>query len=194
VTESEAPESEAPESEAPESEEELVPVANFMLLIDPDWQPGDEGDQPPEEAILGGWYFDAEGSTERFVPNPGYRPSRPGSPTDPIDAAIQVVVRGDIDGSGLLHVMRNALLGVAVDGEGAVVVALSPDGVPSVLVTSAPVHRDRCNVTGWVETTIDEIAAALPDEGVDVLINPGAPASIRINAGTIKELVASSVD
>jgi hypothetical protein len=35
-----------------------------------------------------------------------------------------------------------------------------------------------------------ELAAALPDEGIDVLLNPGAPASMRIIADALKSFVA----
>lgn len=161
-------------------------AARIVILIDPTWEPAEEGGAPPLEAVVGGWYVDENGDTERFEPNPHYQPSQPGSPTDPVDAAIQVVVRGDADGSDLLAVMRDGVFGVAVDDEGRAVVAPAPDEVPSLLVTTAPAHRERVNAAGWVEVTVAELAEALPDKGVDVLFNPGAPTSIRIDAGALK--------
>jgi hypothetical protein len=176
----------AGEADAGEASAEPAADLRVVMLMDPGWQPSDDEQPVPPEAVVGGWYIDENGDTERFVANPEYRPSQPGSPTDPVDAALQLVVRGDADGSDLLLVMGDALFGVAVDAEGLAVVAPAPDEMPSLLVTTAPAHRARCDVAGWVEVSAADLAEALPDEGVDVLLNPGAPTSIRIEASAIK--------
>ncbi|MFI7121987.1 type VII secretion system-associated protein [Amycolatopsis sp. NPDC049868] len=163
----------------------------LMLLIDPAWQPSEDDEGPPLDAVLGGWSFDEDGGTRWFEPNPDYRPSRPDSPTDPVDAALQAVVRGDADGAQLLAVLRESPLGVALNEEGEVIIAPAPDDVPSVLVTTAPAHRTRCDVAGWAEVGIAELAEVLPDKGIDVLLNPGAPSSLRIEAHWIKNLPAA---
>ncbi|MFD9964189.1 type VII secretion system-associated protein [Amycolatopsis sp. NPDC058986] len=160
---------------------------HWVFMIDPAWKAADEKDQPPIEAVVGGWYVDDDGETGLFRPNPDYQPSQPDLPTDPVDAALQLVVRGEVDGDELLKALPDIVYGVALDEDGTPVVALSPDDVPSVLVTTAPAHRERVNVSGWMEVTMGELAEALPDEGIDVLLNPGAPASMRLLAGTMKE-------
>jgi hypothetical protein len=163
--------------------------ARWVILVDPAWQPATEGDQPPVEAVVGGWFIDEDGETTRFESNSRYEPSQPGSPTDPVDATMQIVVRGDADGTDLLAVMADSVFDVAVNAEGAAIVAPAPDNVPSVLVTTAPAHQERVNAAGWVELTLAQLAEALPDEGVDVLLNPGAQASLRIQASALKAAV-----
>ncbi|TDV38613.1 hypothetical protein CLV71_12756 [Actinophytocola oryzae] len=161
----------------------------MVVLIDPEWSPAREGDAPPPEAVLGGWRASADG--DRFEPSPRYRPTRPDSPTDPADAVLRLVVRGDADGDRLLAVLDDVYLGVAVDEAGAAVIAPSPDEVPSMLVVTAPAHRVRVAAPSWLEmVTLRDLAGVLPDDGVDVLVNPGAPYSMRVLASAIKEFVA----
>jgi hypothetical protein len=83
------------------------------------------------------------------------------------------------------------LLGVAVDEQGMALVAPAPDDVPSVLVATAPAHRARVDAPGWREVTVAELAAALPPQGVDVLLNPGAPMSTRLTADAVRDSVAN---
>jgi hypothetical protein len=173
---------------------ELNEDDQWVFLIDPAWQAENEDEEPPPEAVVGGWFVDADGTTGYFRPNPDYEPSDPDLPTDPVDAVLQLVVRGEADGDELLEATKDVIFGVAVDDEGVAVVSPAPDEVPSVLATTAPRHRDRVQAPGWVEVTVEELAAALPDEGVDVLLNPGAPASMRIIADVLKEFVDEDED
>lgn len=182
---------EAAAKEAKESMEPDLPLTDqWVFLIDPAWQRTEESDEPPPEAVVGGWYADSNGEQGRFRPNAAYEPSEPGLPTDPVDAALQLVVSGKADGDELLQATREVILGVAVDDEGYAVVAPAPDDVPSALVATAPRHRERVNAPGWVEVTVEDLAAGLPNEGVDVLLNPGAPASMRLIAGGLKDFLA----
>lgn len=48
------------------------------------------------------------------------------------------------------------------------------------------------NVPGWREVTLVELAETLPPEGVDVLLNPGAPASMRLAAAAVRDQVAGT--
>ncbi|HYQ66823.1 type VII secretion system-associated protein [Actinophytocola sp.] len=166
-------------------------MGDWSFMIDPAWRPANEGDEPPIEAVIGGWFLRDDGEISLFRPNPNYQPSKPGLPTDPVDAALQSLVAADGDdgptaGEELLSALRDVLLGVAVDEQGIALVAPAPDGVPSVLVATAPAHRTRVNTPGWRDVTVTELAASLPPEGVDVLINPGAPASTRLTADTVR--------
>jgi hypothetical protein len=158
-------------------------------LIDPAWQEQNTGGRPPVEAVVGGWLVAADGTTGRFNANPDYAPSSPDSPTDPVDATLRLVTKGEAETDALLATLREAVFGVAVDAEQNPVIASAPDGVPSVLVTTAPAHRHRVEVEGWQEVTAAELAEVLPEQGVDVLINPGAMASMRILASALKSAV-----
>ena len=162
----------------------------LLVMLDPEWQPVDDGDVPPDESVLGGWRVDADGAMHRFEPNPGYRPMSSESPTDPADAALRLVVQGDADGERLLAVLDDVLFAIAVNDNGSAVIVPSPDNVPSVLVATAPRRRIGVDVPGWLENmTLRELAQVLPGNGVDVLLNPGAPYSMRLLTAAIKEFV-----
>ena len=166
----------------------------WVFMVDPAWEPREEGADPPVEAVVGGWWVEPDGSTGLFRPNPSYQPSQEDYPTDPVDAALQLVVRGEADGDELLASMHEIMLGVALDEDGDAVVAPAPDDTPSLLVATAPVHRARVHTDNWAEVTVAELAESLPDEGVDVLINPGAPASMRLLASAVKRSVREAAE
>lgn len=192
----------------------------WVFLIDPAWQAeqaekaenagnaektgsedseDDAPERPPLEAVVGGWFVEQDGTTSKFHANPAYEPSKPDSPTDPVDATLQLVVRGEAEPDQLLSTMVEGTFGVAVNEENTPVVVLSPDEVPSVLVATAPVHSRRISeveelkdVTAWAEVTLEQLVGLLPEEGVDVLLNPGAPSSMRLIAAVLKEAVADA--
>ncbi|WP_243791913.1 type VII secretion system-associated protein [Saccharopolyspora gloriosae] len=164
----------------------------WALVIDPAWQPESEDEEPPNEAVLGHWRIGTDGNVSTFQGNPDYQPSREGSPTDPVDAVLQLVVRGDYSDAALLEAMRDARLGIAMDADGNAVITPSPDDVPSVLVATSPTHARRVEVPAWREITAKALADSLPDEGVDVLLNPGAPTSMRVLASSIKDAMAET--
>lgn len=166
------------------------PQDEWLMLLDPSWQQSTDDANPPPEAVLGGWRLTPSGGPTLFQGNPGYQPATPDSPTDPADATLQLVARGEADGEQLLVVLRDCLLGVAVDAEGVAVVVPAPDDVPSVLVTTAPAHRRSVPVPDWLEVTLPELAESLPAEGIDVLLNPGAPCSMRLMTKVIKLFLA----
>lgn len=165
----------------------------WIFMIDPAWQPTEDDREPPVEAVVGGWFVDEDGVTGMFRPNPAYEPSLPDLPTDPVDAMLQLVARGEAEGDEVLSVLGDVIYGVALDERGGLAVAPAPDEVLSVLVTTAPAHRARVDVPGWEEMTVGELADLLPDEGIDVLLNPGAPTSMRLVAGAVKDLVTAAV-
>ncbi|MFD8497741.1 type VII secretion system-associated protein [Amycolatopsis sp. NPDC059657] len=188
----------------------------WVFLIDPAWQAeqaekpenSDNAEQtdseeaperPPLEAVVGGWFVEQDGETSKFHANPAYEPSKPDSPTDPVDATLQLVVRGEAEPDQLLSTMVEGTFGVAVDDDNTPVVVLSPDEVPSVLVATAPAHSRRISevealegVAAWAEVTLGQLVGLLPEEGVDVLLNPGAPSSMRLIAAVLKEAVADA--
>jgi hypothetical protein len=179
----------------------------WVFLIDPAWQAqaaeqGEDGadpQKPPLEAVLGGWFVEESGSTSRFHANPAYEPSTPDSPTDPLDAALRLVVRGDSEPDQLLDIMTESAFGLAVDGENSPVVVMSPDEVPCVIVATAPAHSRRIaeieglqDIEAWAEVNLAQLVGVLPEEGVDVLLNPGATSSMRLIASALREAAAKA--
>ncbi|GAA4545074.1 type VII secretion system-associated protein [Amycolatopsis samaneae] len=163
-----------------------VPLRDqWVLMVDTAWRPTEEQPEPPDGAVVGAWYIGQNGTTGHFRPNPGYEPSEPGLPTDPVDANLQLVARGEAEMSDLLAVLPEIYFGLAVDETGLAVIEPAPDGVPSLLATTAPAHRPRVAAHGWVDVTVKELA----DSGADVLFNPGAPASMRVPGTSLKALV-----
>ncbi|GAB2649105.1 hypothetical protein GCM10027271_03390 [Saccharopolyspora gloriosae] len=162
----------------------------WALLVDPGWQPEDEDAEVPESAIVGAWLVEADGTTRTFRANHLFQPSSPDVPTDPVDAELKLVLRGESDTASLLGTLRPAELWIAVDEQGAAIVTPAPDDVPSVLVATAPVQAQQLEVPGWQEIGATELAAELPADGVDVLLNPGGAASVRIGAQEFRDAVA----
>jgi len=176
----------------------------WVFLIDPAWQAqavenagaADSDEQevegPPLEAVVGGWLVTADGSTGRFRANPDYQPSHPGSPTDPVDATLQLLMRGEVDSDALFAVIQESVFDVALDSAGRPIVAPAPDDVPSLLVSTAPAQRFRVHADDWrAEVTAAELSDLLQEYKVDVLFNPGGPASIRLIGDIFTEYVAA---
>ncbi|MFD9964186.1 type VII secretion system-associated protein [Amycolatopsis sp. NPDC058986] len=162
----------------------------MVALIDPGWTATEEVPEPPIESLVGAWPLLPDGDRGLFLPNPAYRPSTPDSPLDPVDAALGLISRGEADAELLPELLRKAVFGVAVDEEGVTIVRPAPDGVPSALVTTAFGHRDRVTAADWLPMTLPQLAEALPSHGVDVLLNPGAPTSMRLLADAVRAAAA----
>lgn len=157
----------------------------WIYLVDPDWRPGADGEQPPVTAVVGGWLATVDGALGEFHPNPEYVPSGPDSPTDPVDAALRRVDEGLLDAEALFSVLRTAVLGLAVDGQEEPVIAAAPDDVPCLLIATAPAHQPRVGAEGWRAVSLAELALLLAEFEVDVLINPGAPTSMRLHGSAV---------
>ncbi|TVT57823.1 type VII secretion system-associated protein [Amycolatopsis rhizosphaerae] len=162
----------------------------LLLVIDPLWTSSPEEPDPPVTAIAGAWEYTAEGLRGRFQPNPVYRPTSPDSPLDPVDEVLRRLARDGGGADDLPSALRTTMLGIAVDERGVALVRPAPDGLDAVLVTTAPGHRTRVPAPAWRDVTLERLAAALPAKGVDVLLNPGAPASMRVPADGIREIAA----
>ncbi|WP_063741530.1 type VII secretion system-associated protein [Saccharothrix syringae] len=152
---------------------------NWFLLMDPSWQPESEDDPPPLEAVVGLWPVEPEGGVGRFRANPSYVPSDPQSPTDPLDAVIRLLMKGEAEADQLQLLLRDSLFDIAMNGDGRPLVMRSPDDVPCVAVTTSEVHRRRVASPEWQRIDLDDLVVFLGDE-VDVLFNPGGPASVRL--------------
>lgn len=162
----------------------------WILMLDPGWQPTAAESEPPMSMVVGGWFDseDDEGSAV-FQPNAGYEPSDPSFPTDPMDAVLRLAARGEVDGDDVLSALSSIDYWVALDERGDAMVVPAPDGVPSLVAVTAPQHRDQLDVPGWAELTINDVAAMLPEDGVDLLLNPLGPAAMRLMAAEVKAAV-----
>ncbi|WP_410623838.1 type VII secretion system-associated protein [Amycolatopsis sp. cmx-8-4] len=161
----------------------------WVLLVDPAWPP--EPSAPDRSHVVGGWPVSADGSIGDFEPNPEYVPSGPDSPADPLDAVLRLLAVGDAEFAQVASVFRQVKTAVALDASGAPLTAPSPDGVPCLLVATAPAHRHRVRTAGWRAVDAGELAALLADRpGTDLLLNPGAVGCTRLPAETVQDLTS----
>jgi hypothetical protein len=159
-----------------------MPSDQRVFLVDPAWEPAAVGQNPPAEAVVGGWLL-VDGAVCRFEPNPDYEPPTPESATDAVDAAL----RTEADPAALFAVIRESEFGVALDEHQRPLIAPDPDDVPSLLVTTAPAHRGRVRAEAWRVVNVEELAALLAEHEVDALVNPGASTSTRLLAATVAD-------
>ncbi|MDT8910759.1 type VII secretion system-associated protein [Amycolatopsis sp. PS_44_ISF1] len=151
---------------------------------------GTEVATPPLTAVVGGWLARADGSVGRFEANPAYEPTGPGSPTDPLDAALRLAARAEADFDQVAAVLRESAFSVALDVDQEPLVAQSPDNVPCLLVVTAPAHRNRVRAAGWQPASAEDLLPLLSaHEGTDLLLNPGAPGCTRLLADTVRAAV-----
>ena len=162
----------------------------LIFLVDNEWKPSADEENPPITAMLGAWRVSADGTRGRFQPNPLYLPSTPDSPPDPVDAVLRKLATGEFDPEHLPEVLAEVMYGIALDERGVAMVRAAPDGTPAVLVTTAYVHRDRVDAAHWRNITLAQLAEALPADGVHVLVNPGAPHSLLVLADSVRKAAA----
>lgn len=158
---------------------------NWFVLLDPAWRPANPAAQAPPEAVVGGWMLDEDGKPGPFQPNPDYVPGDESTPTDPADAVLRLLAAGQDVGDQLVPTVRDAVLEIAVDEQDQPIVSAAPDGVPCVLVATAPVHRERVDVRDWWPVVGAKLPEIVP-QGMDVLLNPGGPASFRLSTEALR--------
>ncbi|MEU7755779.1 type VII secretion system-associated protein [Micromonospora sp. NPDC049171] len=170
---------------------------HWMLLLDeeltgPAGGDADTAEMPPVETIVGGWLVEPDGTVGRFAANPLYRPKDPEAPTSPVDAAARLVATGRAGVDAVLLALRDSLVEVALDSEGAVIVTPAPDDVPCVLVATSAADQARVDAADWRQVDLEELLTLLPD-GVDVLLNPGGQRAMRLFADALRELAEAGV-
>ncbi|MFC3456272.1 type VII secretion system-associated protein [Amycolatopsis speibonae] len=155
-------------------------LENWVLLMDLGWEPEKEDQQPPIEAVVGMWPIE-DGKAGKFRANPGYVPADENSPTDPLDAALRLVLRGQGEIEQVQLILRDSLFDIAMNGDGRPLVMRSPDEIPCVVIATGEPHRQRVSSPDWRRIDLAGLVELLA-EGVDVLFNPGGPAMVRLNA------------
>jgi hypothetical protein len=156
---------------------------NWLLLVDPAWvRQGDE--RPPRGTIMGGWLLDHHGRPGLFRPNPEFRPTGPNAPTDPVDALLRLLGRGEQVADQLVPTLLDAIVELAVDQVDRPLVGPAPDGVPCVGVATAPLHRVRATGARWREVAGRHLVGTVPRD-IDILLNPESPASFRLRTDVL---------
>lgn len=160
----------------------------WLVLPKPDWKPSAPTDSLPTDAMVGGWQLDEEGRPGPFQPNPHYVPADKATPTDPMHELLCLAASGQGDGIGdqLLSTLRNTVVEFACDGSDRLLVGPSPDGVACAAVVTAAVHKRRLGEARWVSVLGSKLPEIVP-AGLDILINPGDPAQIRLLTGALRE-------
>lgn len=164
----------------------VVQQDNWFVLLDPKWQPGGPDAQPPPEAIVGGWMLDADQKAGPFQPNPNYVPGDEQTPTDPTDALLRLIMRGENVGDKLIPTVRDSVVEIAVDEDDQPLLSPAPDGVLSVLVATAPIQRTGSSMDRWWPVVGGRLPEVVPD-GVDILLNPDGPAPFRLSTDALRD-------
>lgn len=158
---------------------------HWVILADPGWQASDPDEAPPPEAMVGGWLLDDEGKKGPFRPNPDFAPRDNVTPTDPTDAVLRLLSRGETGKDDLVSALRDGIVEIAMRDEHEPLVVVSPDNVRCVLVVTAPAHRNRLDFRQWTALPGDRLVEAVP-VGLDILINPDGPAGFRLMADVLR--------
>ncbi len=169
-----------------EPDRHVVRQDNWFVLLDPKWQPSSPDMKPPPEAIVGGWMLDEHDKPGPFQPNPDYVPGDETTPTDPTDAVLRLIMRGENVGDQLIPTVRDAVVEIAVDEEDQPLISPSPDGVMSVLVATAPVQRTGLPLERWWPVVGARLPELVPD-GVDILLNPDGLAPFRLSTDALRD-------
>jgi hypothetical protein len=78
-------------------------------------------------------------------PNPEYVAADEGSPSDPLDAVLRLVLEGRTEAEHIQLILCDTLFDIAMNGDGRALVTRSPDDVPClVIATGVPTIVRRC--------------------------------------------------
>ncbi|WP_084497840.1 type VII secretion system-associated protein [Nocardia amamiensis] len=158
---------------------EAIQMGNWFVLLDPAWQAETPDEPPPPHVIAGGWRVADDGTVGPFEPNSDFEPSSDTTPTDPTDAILRRIARGEPVGDDLIPTLRHAVVEIACDGEDLPLIGDAPDGVACVLVATSPLHRRGGPVDRWRRVRGRVLPDVVP-HGLDILLNPAGPAPFRL--------------
>ncbi|MGC4953671.1 type VII secretion system-associated protein [Actinomadura citrea] len=181
----------------PPSSPEALEYANqhpgsWLYEIDPFF---DSDDDVPAYGIVGAWSIGEDGKiTDSFKKNPDYRPSPEvlgfPEPTDPLDAAIQLVVAGYGDDDQALAQLRSSevLVATVPEGDSGSVWVHEIDGIEGVFAftSRAQLPKEPLFEGGsWQSLPAGELASSVPDN-VDIVININSPARWKIDSQSLR--------
>lgn len=152
---------------------------DWFVMLSPGWQSTTPATAPRADFMVGGWPIEQDGSLGPFHPNPRFAPN-PDTPTDPVDAVLRLIAAGRVGDAGeLIERVRHAVVEIACDAGGSVLVGPAPDEAPVVVVITAAVHRRRVPQVRWVPVVGADLPSFVPP-GVDILLNPGGIGQFRL--------------
>ncbi|MET8800732.1 type VII secretion system-associated protein [Nocardia sp. NPDC004568] len=155
---------------------------DWVVQVDPRWEPAEPSQEPPSSMILGGWMLEGD-IAGPFQPNPEYRPAGDDSPCDPVDAVVRRVGAGE-DGVGVADVVSavgNSMVDVGCDEHDEPLIGAAPDGVACIVVATAAVYRRAVDVERWNPILGESLLQVVPPD-VDIMLNPEGPAPFRLRA------------
>ncbi len=158
---------------------------NWFVLLDPHWHADTAEDNPPPEVMVGGWMLDDHGALGPFHPNPRYVPLTDSTPSDPLDALVQLIAQGEDRGEEIVPTLQNSIVQIACDDNDQPVVGPAPDGVPCVLVLTAEIHKQRLSVPHWWPIVGKRLPEIVPP-GADILVNPGCDRQFRLTSSALR--------
>ncbi|MFS8105185.1 type VII secretion system-associated protein [Lentzea alba] len=168
----------------------IVERNDWAILVDPSWNPESADEVPPLRVMAGGWRLDGKGSPGLFQANPEYVPLMEGGATDPVDAVLMLVARGEVPVDALIPTLRNSYVQLAVTADGQqLLVGPAPDDAQCVAVVTAGLHRKNLSHESWLEVKVDDLIELIP-EGVDILLNPGSPFRFRLMTEAVRSSCA----
>ncbi|MEV6429313.1 type VII secretion system-associated protein [Nocardia sp. NPDC051463] len=159
---------------------------NWFVMVDPSWQATTPDAGPPPELILGGWHVDENGNQGLFEPNPDYVPTDDSAPTDPTDAVLQRAINGDDVGGDIIPTLRNAVVEIAGNDRGELLIGTAPNGARCVCVATAAVHKRRIEAERWISIPGTELSKLVP-EGADIFLNPGSHAQFLLHTDALRQ-------
>lgn len=161
----------------------------WLVLTAPGWKPEEATQQPPLEAIVGGWQIGDDGRSGPFEPNLSYLPADESMPSDPLDAILRQAADDATPSADrrrlireFIATLRRSIVDIGCDAAGRPVIGTA-EGVPCVLIATAAVHRQGIDADRWRPVAGDNLAEAVP-AGVDILLNPDsyAPCHLTVDA------------
>jgi hypothetical protein len=158
---------------------------NWFVLVDPNWQPDTAEDSPPSELMVGGWMVEANGTLGPFHPNPRYVPLTDSTPSDPIDAILQLITQGEDRAGEIVPALWNQVVQIACDDNDRPVIGSAPDGVSCALVVTAEIHKQRMSVPRWWPVIGRKLPEIMPPEA-DILVNPNGDRQFRLTTSALR--------
>lgn len=161
----------------------------WLVLTAPGWEPAEAAEQPPPDAIVGGWQIDGDGRSGPFEPNPAYLPADESVPSDPLDAILRQAADDPQQTANrwqlivdFITTLRNSVVHIGCDDTGRPVIGTT-EGEPCVLIATAAVHRQGIDADRWRPVVGADLADIVP-AGADILVNPdsGAPCRLTVDA------------
>ncbi|MEU7769139.1 type VII secretion system-associated protein [Nocardia sp. NPDC049190] len=164
---------------------EAIRHNNWFVLVDPGWDQAGPTASPPADVIVGGWELRDDGSVGPFRPNPGYSPSAPTVPTDPIDAVLRLIAAGQNLGTELVEAICDSIVEIGCDKHNQPLLGTAPDRTPCVVVASAELQKAHVDVDRWIPVLGGKLPDIIPPDA-DIFLNPAGGAAFRLRTETLR--------